>query len=186
MGLDRIGQERIGKDRKVQDRIGTDRNGQERIGLDRLGQDRIGQDRIGQDRIGQDWKGQDSIGQDRIGQERIGQDQIGLDRISLVRYISLHQIVLFLSQARYLSELFLTRALSFPFRCTLFMKNVAVACKIFFYYLTFTKNYSQTCIQPPPLGPPKSGCCTQVVALQRFFNQKWYQCQAGWTQSGCC
>jgi hypothetical protein len=35
--------------------------------------------------------------------------------------------------------------------------------------------YSQTCVQRPPLGPPKSGRYSEVVAIQRaieifFFN----------------
>jgi hypothetical protein len=30
-------------------------------------------------------------------------------------------------------------------------------------------NYSQTCVQRPPLGPQKSGRCLEVAAIQKFL-----------------
>ncbi len=42
----------------------------------------------------------------------------------------------------------------------------------FIQFMIFT--YSQTCLQQPPLGPKKSGRCTEVASLRRFFNQNWY------------
>jgi len=38
----------------------------------------------------------------------------------------------------------------------------------------FNWKYSQTCLQRPPLGPQKSGRCTELAGLNRFFNQNWY------------
>ncbi len=32
------------------------------------------------------------------------------------------------------------------------------------------REYRQTSVLWPPLGPPKSGCCREVVAIQRVIN----------------
>jgi hypothetical protein len=39
-------------------------------------------------------------------------------------------------------------------------------------YSVVKLSYSQTCLQRPPLGPQKSGRCTELAGLYRFFQLK--------------
>jgi len=55
------------------------------------------------------------------------------------------------------------------FQSAFTLKLILITFHPFRNFLTKLYIYSQICVQRPPLGPPKSGHCWQVVFVQRSF-----------------